>query len=88
MWRSRSAFSDLLGNTFEAIVMRELVLVQVQVQLSGYVLASVYGGDSANYSYPLYYDMGAPVQDHFLNFKVCYPVKSVPSQAHISSSQS
>ena len=44
--------------------------MQVQVQLSGYVVASVWGGDSANYSYPLYYDVGAPVQDHFLNFKV------------------
>ena len=40
------------------------------MQLSGYVVASVWGGDSANYSYPLYYDVGAPVQDHFLNFKV------------------
>ena len=44
--------------------------LQVQVQLSGYVVASVWGGASANYSYPLYYDVGAPVQDHFLNFKV------------------
>lgn len=47
--------------------------VQVQVQLSGYVVASVWGGNSANYSYPLYYDVGAPVQDHFLNFKVPAP---------------
>ena len=46
--------------------------MQVEVQLSGYVVASVWGGDSANYSYPLYYDVGAPVQDHFLNFKVPY----------------
>ncbi|CAL5220606.1 g2648 [Coccomyxa viridis] len=44
--------------------------IKVEVQLSGYVVASVWGGDSANYSYPLYYDVGAPVQDHFLNFKV------------------
>ena len=44
--------------------------LQVQVALSGYVLASVWSGASANYSYPLYYDMGAPVQDHFLNWKV------------------
>ena len=44
--------------------------LQVQVALSGYVLASVWGGASDNYSYPLYYDMGAPVQDHFLNWKV------------------
>lgn len=44
--------------------------LQVQVALSGYALASVWGGASANYSYPLYYDMGAPVQDHFLNWKV------------------
>jgi len=70
VWRSGPALSDLFGDKLEEILMRERVLVQVQVQLSGYVLASVYGGDSANYSYPLYYDMGAPVQDHFLNFKV------------------
>lgn len=44
--------------------------LQVQVALSGYVQASVWSGASANYSYPLYYDMGAPVQDHFLNWKV------------------
>ena len=38
--------------------------------LSGYMLAAVWGGGSTNYSYPLYYDMGAAVQDHFLNWKV------------------
>ena len=27
-------------------------------------------GHPPDYSYPLYYDMGAPVQDHFLNWKV------------------
>lgn len=40
------------------------------VSLSGYVLASTYGGGSANYSYPLYVDLSAGVQDHFLNWKV------------------
>ena len=49
---------------------RELDSSQVQVGLSGYMLAAVWGGSSANYSYPLYYDMGAAVQDHFLNWKV------------------
>lgn len=42
----------------------------MQVGLSGYMLAAVWGGGSTNYSYPLYYDMGAAVQDHFLNWKV------------------
>jgi hypothetical protein len=42
----------------------------VAVSLSGYVLAAPWSGGSANYSYPLYFDMGAGVQDHFINWKV------------------
>lgn len=41
--------------------------------LSGYVLAAPWSGATLNYSYPLYYDMGASVQDHFLNWKVTRP---------------
>jgi hypothetical protein len=40
------------------------------VGLSGYVLAAPWSGATANYSYPLYADVGASVQDHFLNWKV------------------
>lgn len=47
------------------------VCAQVSVSLSGYVLAAPWSGGNANYSYPLYFDMGAGVQDHFLNWKVC-----------------
>ncbi|CAK0783467.1 hypothetical protein CVIRNUC_006666 [Coccomyxa viridis] len=49
--------------------------IKVQVGLSGYMLAAVWGGGSTNYSYPLYYDMGAAVQDHFLNWKVDLDIK-------------
>jgi hypothetical protein len=52
--------------------------LQVSVALSGYVLASMWVGGSANYSYPLYYDTGAGVQDHFLNWKVGAVVDNCP----------
>ena len=47
--------------------------MQVSVGLSGYVLAAPWSGATGNYSYPLYADMGASVQDHFLNWKVLPP---------------
>lgn len=34
------------------------------------MLAAPWSGATLNYSYPLYVDMGASVQDHFLNWKV------------------
>ncbi len=46
------------------------VTAQVSVSLSGYMLAAPWSGATANYSYPLYADMGASVQDHFINWKV------------------
>jgi hypothetical protein len=49
---------------------RHICGVQVSVGLSGYVLAAPWSGATANYSYPLYADVGASVQDHFLNWKV------------------
>ncbi len=48
-------------------------VMQVSVGLSGYVLAAPWSGATGNYSYPLYADMGASVQDHFLNWKVLSP---------------
>ncbi|EIE26972.1 amine oxidase catalytic domain-containing protein [Coccomyxa subellipsoidea C-169] len=47
----------------------------VSVGLSGYVLAAPWSGATGNYSYPLYADMGASVQDHFLNWKVDLDIK-------------
>lgn len=50
--------------------LRHIYGFQVSVGLSGYVLAAPWSGATANYSYPLYADVGASVQDHFLNWKV------------------
>ncbi|CAL8468966.1 g8507 [Coccomyxa elongata] len=49
--------------------------IQVSVSLSGYMLAAPWNGATLNYSYPLYVDMGASVQDHFLNWKVDLDIK-------------
>ena len=55
--------------------------MQVSVALSGYMIASMFVGASANYSYPLFYDTGAGVQDHFINWKVQRLLLSHPCMA-------
>lgn len=52
----------------------------MSVSLSGYMVAAPWSGATANYSYPLYVDMGASVQDHLLNWKVrpCHAASSIP----------
>jgi len=42
---------------------------QVAVTLSGYTLATPYTPAAANVSAPIYYGVGAPLRDHFLQWR-------------------
>ena len=44
--------------------------LQVSVTLSGYTVAAPFTPAAANFSAPIFFGVGAPLRDHFLNWRV------------------